>query len=145
MPRGTSPGTAIFYADRMTGSMERCIEETKRRRELQVAFNREHGITPRSVAKSVDQVRFITRVADARTTDRDGRMRRVAEPAATYASEMDTAALIELLEKEMKEAAANLDFEAAARFRDQLFEIRAKRDSTTRVRSGGLERIKARR
>ena len=58
---------------------------------------------------------------------------------------MDTAALIELLEKEMKEAAANLDFEAAARFRDQLFEIRAKKESTTRVRSGGLERIKARR
>ena len=63
--------------------MERCIEETKRRRELQVEFNREHGITPRSVSKSVDQVRFSTRVADARTTDRDDRMRRVAEPAAT--------------------------------------------------------------
>jgi excinuclease ABC subunit B len=138
-------GTAIFYADRMTGSMQRCIEETKRRREIQVAFNHEHGITPRTVAKSVDQVRFSTRVADARTPDREDKGRRVAEPAATYASEMDTAALIEVLEKEMKEAAANLDFEAAAQLRDQLFELRAKRDTHDRARTGGLERIKARR
>jgi excinuclease ABC subunit B len=139
-------GRAIFYADRITGSMQRCLDETNRRRELQVAYNREQGITPRSVAKSVEQVRFITRVADARTTDRDDRMRRVAEPAVTYASEMDAEALIEVLEKEMKEAAANLDFEAAARFRDQLFELRAKRETKDRVRtSGGLDRIKARR
>src|SRR5919109_66744 len=139
-------GRAIFYADRITGSMQRCLDETNRRRELQVAYNREQGITPRSVAKSVEQVRFITRVADARTTDREDRMRRVAEPAVTYASEMDAEALIEVLEKEMKEAAANLDFEAAARFRDQLFELRAKRETKDRVRtSGGLDRIKARR
>ncbi len=138
-------GTAIFYADRMTGSMQRCIEETRRRREIQVAFNHEHGITPRTVAKSVDQVRFSTRVADARTPDREDKGRRVAEPAATYASEMDTAALIEVLEKEMKEAAANLDFEAAAQLRDQLFELRAKRETHDRARPGGLERIKARR
>jgi excinuclease ABC subunit B len=97
------------------------------------------------VSKSVDQVRFITRVADARTTDRDDRMRRVAEPVATYASEMDAAALIEVLEKEMKAAAANLDFEAAARLRDQLFELRAKRETSDRVRTGALERIRARR
>ncbi|MGQ0713285.1 MAG: excinuclease ABC subunit UvrB [Gemmatimonadaceae bacterium] len=138
-------GTAIFYADRMTGSMQRCIEETKRRREIQVAHNREHGITPQSIAKSIDQVRFTTRVADARTPEREDRERRVAEPLATYASEMDAAALIEVLEKEMKEAAANLDFEAAARLRDQLFELRAKRETTDRTRTGGLDRIKARR
>jgi excinuclease ABC subunit B len=138
-------GTAIFYADRMTGSMQRCIEETKRRRELQVAYNHEHGITPVSIAKSIDQVRFTTRVADARTPEREDRARRVAEPVPTYASEMDAAALIEMLEKEMKEAAANLDFEGAARLRDQLFEIRAKRETTDRSRGGGLDRIKARR
>src|SRR5687767_14788497 len=59
-------GRAMFYADRMTDSMRRCIEETSRGRSIKVAYNAVHGITPRSVSKSVDQVKFITRVADAR-------------------------------------------------------------------------------
>src|SRR5688500_1521065 len=92
-------GKAIFYADRMTDSMKRCIEITSRRRELQIAFNREHGITPRSVAKSVDEVRFSTRVADARPPEREDKPRRVAEPAATHASAMEPEALMEVREK----------------------------------------------
>jgi excinuclease ABC subunit B len=112
-------GKAIFYADRMTGSMQRCIDETTRRRDTQLAFNREHGITPRSVSKSVDQVRFITRVADARTE----KAAKVAEPARQYAV-MDHDALVRMLEDQMKEAAANMDFELAATLRDQLFEIK---------------------
>jgi excinuclease ABC subunit B len=121
-------GRAIFYADKMTGSMQRCIDETRRRREIQTAYNVEHGITPISVKKSVDQVRFSTRVADART-DRDEREkekgRRVAEAAAHYGAD-DIPALIADLEAQMREAAANLDFETAARLRDQLFEVKAK-------------------
>src|SRR5213594_1088149 len=113
-------GRAIFYADRITGSMQRCIDETNRRRETQLQFNREHGIVPRSVIKSVDQVRFITRVADARTTER---VSRVAEPARGYAV-MDHDALVRMLEEQMKEAAANMDFELAATLRDQLFELK---------------------
>jgi len=107
------------------GSKQRSIEETKRRRELQRAFNAEHGVTPRSVVKSTEQVRFTTRVADART-ERDERGRRVAERVASYASEMDDEALIALVEQQMREAAANLDFEAAAALRDQLFELKAR-------------------
>jgi excinuclease ABC subunit B len=112
-------GKALFYADRMTGSMQRCIDETTRRRDAQLAFNREHGITPRSVSKSVDQVRFITRVADARTE----KPAKVAEPARQYAV-MDHDALVRMLEEQMKDAAANMDFELAATLRDQLFELK---------------------
>jgi excinuclease ABC subunit B len=116
-------GTAIFYADRITGSMQRCIEETGRRREMQLEYNRVHDITPTTVTKSVDQVRFITRVADARTSDREER--RVAEPARGYAV-MDTEALERMLEQQMREAATAMDFELAAQLRDQLFELRAR-------------------
>ena len=127
-------GRAIFYADRMTDSMKRCIEETSRRREIQVAYNAEHGITPRSVLKSVDQVRFITRVADARLEkeERD-RMRKVAERETTYNPEqLDE--MIKQLEAEMRTAADELDFEAAARLRDEVFDLKAKRDATPRRR-----------
>jgi len=121
-------GRAIFYADKMTGSMQRCIEETGRRRTLQQAYNQEHGITPMSVKKSVDQVRFITRVADART-EREEREkekgRRVAEASPHYGKD-NLPALIAELEAQMREAATNLDFESAARIRDELFEIKAK-------------------
>jgi len=126
-------GRAIFYADRVTGSMQRCMEETARRRDLQRAHNEAHGITPRGVAKSADQVRFITRVADARTEKEEGapkgrgRGRGVAEPAPSY-DKSDLPKLIARLEGEMKEAAAALDFETAARLRDELFELRASQD-----------------
>ncbi len=112
-------GKAIFYADRMTGSMQRCLGETERRRDVQLAFNREHGIVPRSVRKSIEQVRFTTRVADARTEKES----KVAEPARGYAV-MDHEALERMLEQQMKEAAANMDFELAAQLRDQLFELK---------------------
>ncbi len=118
-------GRAIFYADRITGSMQRCIEETTRRREIQRAYNQAHDITPTTVSKSVDQVRFSTRVADARTEREE---KRVAEPARGYAV-METESLEKLLDEQMREAAAAMDFELAAQLRDQLFELRARRDT----------------
>ncbi|HEX3532818.1 MAG TPA: excinuclease ABC subunit UvrB, partial [Gemmatimonadaceae bacterium] len=135
-------GRAIFYADKMTGSMQRCIDETSRRRVIQTAYNLEHGITPVSVKKSVDQVRFTTRVADSRQ-DRDERerekVRRVAESGSHYGAD-NLPALIADLEKQMREAAANLDFETAARLRDELFEVKAKagREERSRGSLAGL-------
>ena len=120
-------GRAIFYAERITGSMERAIAITTSRREKQVAYNVEHGITPRSVVKSVDEVRFVTRVADSRveTEKRDG-ARKVAEGAATYEAVADLQKVVGELEGAMKVAAAAMDFESAARLRDQIFELRAR-------------------
>jgi excinuclease ABC subunit B len=127
-------GKAIFYADRITGSMQRCIDETARRRELQRAHNEEHGITPVSVSKSVDQVRFITRVADARTEreeERGPKRRKVAETEAPGYEMVDPDTLVAMLEQQMREAATALDFEAAARLRDQLFEVKARMAGNT--------------
>ena len=122
-------GRAIFYADRVTGSMQRCIEETGRRREIQTRYNVDHGVTPVTVSKSISEVRFVTRVADARGDGDD--KRKVAEPARGYAV-METASLEKMLEEQMRDAATAMDFELAAQLRDQLFEVRARRD-----RNGG--------
>jgi len=118
-------GRAIFYAERITGSMQRCLDETKRRRAIQRAYNEEHGITPTTVVKSTDEVRFSTRVADARTEVPE-REKKVAEPAATYASEMDAAAELEMLQAQMATAAELLDFEGAAAIRDRIFGLKAR-------------------
>ncbi|MSR05579.1 MAG: excinuclease ABC subunit UvrB [Gemmatimonadetes bacterium] len=123
-------GRAILYADRMTGSMERALAEMDRRRKTQIEFNIKHGITPLSIEKSVEEVRFSTRVADARSEQ---------APTATRlvpASHEDRETLIASLEQQMREAAAELDFETAARLRDQLFELKASADPVRRSPQG---------
>ena len=116
-------GRAILYADRVTGSMQRALDEMSRRRQVQLEYNEQHRITPRSIVKSVDQVRFATRVADAKT----------AKPAdagfhrPTDAKERD--ALVKLLESQMQAAAEELDFELAAVLRDHILELRADGDA----------------
>jgi len=122
-------GRAILYADRMTGSMERALAEMNRRRALQEEHNRVHSITPASIRKSVEQVRFVTRVADAREA------RPEAAPAAVEAP-LDRDALIAVLEQQMREAAAELDYELAAQLRDQVFELRAESDPGRRAPRG---------
>ncbi len=141
-------GRAIFYADRMTGSMQRALDETGRRRATQQAYNIEHGITPLSVIKSVDQVRFSTRVADARegsdAREQNRATRRVAEAGTgKYGSKEDVQEIVKRLEADMKAAASALDFETAARIRDELFEIRAHAEGTTVKSRGSLAGIKA--
>jgi excinuclease ABC subunit B len=139
-------GRAIFYADRITGSMKRCMDETARRRTTQIAYNLEHGITPKSVVKSTDQVRFITRVADARSERQDRQAeqsRRVAEASPEYSNIADIDTMIKSLEDDMKVAAKDLDFETAARIRDQLFELRAQRDNKARRTSPSLAALRS--
>jgi len=115
-------GRAILYADRATGSMQRALEEMTRRRKLQQEHNERHGITPRSIVKSVDQVRFATRVADAKTT-------KAAAPALHRpADAQEREALVRLLEQQMQAAAEELDFELAAVLRDQILELKAQGD-----------------
>jgi excinuclease ABC subunit B len=127
-------GRAVLYADRMTGSMERALAEMNRRRTLQELHNREHGVIPKSIRKSVEQVHFTTRVADARAE--------APETAEDKAPEtpLDREGLIEVLEQQMREAAAELDFEVAARLRDQIFELRAAGDAVRRAPRGAAGR-----
>jgi excinuclease ABC subunit B len=117
-------GTAIMYADRITGSMRQCIDETGRRRETQAEYNREHGIVPRTIRKSVEETMLATRVADARGLG--GGARKVAEAPPTYADEANLEEWAKILEAEMRQASEALNFERAARLRDQLLEVRAK-------------------
>ncbi|MEE8268008.1 MAG: excinuclease ABC subunit UvrB [Gemmatimonadales bacterium] len=115
-------GKGILYADRRTGSMDRALKEMDRRRTKQERHNREHGITPRSIVKSLEEVRLSTRVADARV-ERAGK--EAAAGAADLRDPAKRAAAIDALEQQMKEAAANLEFEVAAMLRDQVIELRA--------------------
>jgi len=115
-------GRAILYADRITDSMRRCLDETNRRREIQIAHNREHGITPETIVKSIQEIEFSTRIADARQKQ----VLKVSEAGETYADELNHEELVKILEREMAEAARSQDFERAALLRDQLFEVRAK-------------------
>ncbi|HET7273863.1 MAG TPA: excinuclease ABC subunit UvrB [Longimicrobiaceae bacterium] len=121
-------GKAILYADKITGSMQRTMEETERRRTIQLAYNEEHGIIPQTIIKSIEDIELSTRVADARARP----LARVAEPAASYGEDgRDPQELLRELEQEMRNAAAELDFERAALLRDQLLEVRAAVDGAS--------------
>jgi len=111
-------GQVILYADQMTGSMTRALEEMNRRREAQFRYNQEHGITPQTIVKSVAEVMRGTAVADASApvTPED--------LLPSDALRLDRESLIELLEREMLAAAAREEFEAAASLRDRLDELR---------------------
>jgi excinuclease ABC subunit B len=116
-------GKAILYADQVTGSMRRALDEMDRRREIQRRFNEEHGITPRSIVKSMEEVRLSTHVADARTERPEPKL--AMQERVDLHDPSKRAAAIQVLEKQMRQAAANLEFELAAMLRDQVNELRA--------------------
>ena len=110
-------GMVVMYADTVTPSMRRAIDETERRREKQDAFNRAHGIVPKTVVKSVRELLELSAASDeAASAQRQGRTK-----AMTM---LEKAAVIARLEKAMKEAAKMLEFELAASLRDQIIELR---------------------
>ena len=114
-------GTAILYADRVTGSMSRAIAETERRRLKQLAFNEAHGIVATGVSKRITDI--IDGVYDAGNAQRE---LKAAQQQASYEamSEKQLARELKRLEKSMLEHAKNLEFEKAAAARDELFRIR---------------------
>jgi excinuclease ABC subunit B len=107
-------GKVIMYADVITRSMQQCIDETNRRRKIQEAYNQRHGITPETIQKD------ITRVFDFGNENEDPAIDHVAEAIEAYKSLDDIDAAVNSLEKEMDEAAKNLEFEKAANLRDQI-------------------------
>ena len=117
-------GRAILYADRITDSMRRAMDETERRRAKQMAFNAEHGITPRSVVKQVRDL--IDGVYSEKASKAAAQQQELQRGWAEDMSEKDLAKEIKRLEKSMLEHAKNLEFEQAARVRDQLAALREK-------------------
>ncbi len=115
-------GRVIMYADEITDSMRRAIDETERRREKQIAYNEEHGITPQTIKKAVrDVIRFHQQAAEEAE-------RTVPKEVADELAAADLDALIAALEEEMHAAAEDLEFERAAELRDEINELRAMGD-----------------
>lgn len=112
-------GQVIMYADKMTGSMQTAIDETNRRREIQMAFNEKHGITPQTIKKEVRDAIQATTVAEDETTYKESGKK------LSQLSGKEKEKAIAQMEEEMKEAAQALDFEKAAELRDIVFEMKA--------------------
>lgn len=130
-------GLVIFYADTMTESMQRTIDETQRRREKQIAFNIEHGITPRTVKKSVEQVMKQTSVLDIKGYDytkpyalgTEDQISGAAEEQELYQTIPQLEKVIVKTKKLMEKAARDMDFMEAARLRDEMFRLQKELES----------------
>ncbi len=126
-------GRVILYADTVTGSMERALAETARRREIQRRYNEEHGITPRSIEKTREDILSSTRAAEGAAQEWSGAP---ASPQQMldHLDGLGPEEMIEQLEREMNEAAGRLDFETAAVLRDRIDELRLQLELTPRRR-----------
>ncbi len=128
-------GLVIFYADKMTESMQRTIDETNRRREKQITYNITHNITPTTVRKSVQQVMAQTAVLDIKGYDPnspyavDEITTKAAEEESEYATIPQLQKAITKTKKEMEKAARDMDFMEAARLRDEMFSMQKKLES----------------
>jgi excinuclease ABC subunit B len=121
-------GLVILYADRITDSMQRVIDETRRRRDVQHAYNVEHGINPATIRKSMEEILHATTIADvkAKRDERRGetkQIRLVAEPILKFMTKEQRVELIDQLRGEMMEAAKDLEYERAAQLRDEILRL----------------------
>jgi excinuclease ABC subunit B len=128
-------GTVLMYADKVTDSMTRAIDETNRRRDKQIAFNLEHGIEPATIRKAINDLVTLAREAQVGY----GTGEQIAAELAELPRE-ELARIVSTLEEDMSAAAESLDFEAAARMRDQVVKVRAQIESTSEQEA--LERFK---
>jgi len=125
-------GKVILYADTVTGSMRRMIDETNRRRKKQIDYNREHGITPETIYKSVEEVLAATTIADVKSS-RDRRREHaqpmvVADTVVKYLTADQRRDLLEEMRAEMRRAAKDLEFERAAELRDEIERLERMKD-----------------
>lgn len=127
-----SEGLVILYADKITRSMQALMSETNRRRALQMEYNREHGINPKTVYKSIEEILSSTSVADVKNQRQQvieeatqARLRLAAEPIALYLNAEQRKEMADQLFEEMKKAAKELDFERAAELRDEIQRIQS--------------------
>ena len=121
-------GKVIFYADKMTASMQQTIDETNRRREIQTKYNLEHGLVPTQINKSMESILGQTKVADkmiaeAKAYIEEEQKNLAADPVLKYMSKDEVKKMISLTKKEMEKAAKELNFVEAARLRDEMFEL----------------------
>ena len=121
-------GLVIFYADKMTESMQKTIDETTRRREKQIQYNIEHGITPTTISKSIEQIMGQTSVLDIKGTTAspyavDDTVTIAAEEQVEYKTIPQLEKAVSQIKRQMEKAARDLDFMEAARLRDEMFRM----------------------
>ena len=124
-------GKVLMYADRITGSMQKAIEETNRRRGIQMEYNEEHGITPKTIFKSREAIMEQTSVADSKSNPKryyvePEEVRIAADPVVQYMGKPQLEKLMAETQRKMEAAAKDLDFLEAARYRDELLQLREK-------------------
>ncbi|RME11562.1 MAG: excinuclease ABC subunit B, partial [Bacteroidetes bacterium] len=123
-------GLVIFYADTVTDSMQRTIDETNRRRAIQMAYNEEHGITPQTLAKSREEIMSRSSVLDVRGKKEyyvePENPSLAADPVVSYMNREQLERLLKETEAKMKAAAKELDFITAAKYRDEMLAIKEK-------------------
>jgi excinuclease ABC subunit B len=124
-------GKVIMYADRITGSMQKAIDETARRRTVQMEYNTEHGITPKTILKSKEAIMEQTSVADSKPKIKNyyiepTESRMAADPVVQYMNAAQLEALLQETTKKMEAASKSLDFLLAAHYRDEIIELKDK-------------------